>query len=201
MLNKPGTFLSAHALALYNWLKSPQGLDERRFCWYRSSRYSARLVTRALSRWPGRWGCLGLYNYMARLFTDASAHASASTGTGTGTGAGAGCSDSRLLGAPQRDPQKSAVEGARPLGPGDGIVPPLHNAPEALGRDFGRLLAHSSDHGHTIGPTCTEVPCLRRLGVGGWVLGVGRCMPSVECRVVGGIALSVRASDGIWRAT
>ena len=28
MLNKPGTFLSAHALALYNWLKSPQGLDE-----------------------------------------------------------------------------------------------------------------------------------------------------------------------------
>ena len=30
MLNKPGTFLSAHALALYNWLKSPQGLDERR---------------------------------------------------------------------------------------------------------------------------------------------------------------------------
>ena len=28
MLNKPGTFLSAHALALYNWLKSPQGLDD-----------------------------------------------------------------------------------------------------------------------------------------------------------------------------
>ena len=27
MLNKPGTFLSAHALALYNWLKTPQGLD------------------------------------------------------------------------------------------------------------------------------------------------------------------------------
>ena len=28
VLNKPGTFLSAHALALYNWLKSPQGLDD-----------------------------------------------------------------------------------------------------------------------------------------------------------------------------
>ena len=28
MLNKPGTFLSAHALALYNWLKTPQGLDD-----------------------------------------------------------------------------------------------------------------------------------------------------------------------------